>query len=105
MLVVVEYRDVETRLERLFDHEALGRGDILEVDAAEGRRDRGHGFDERLHRRRVDLDVEHVDAGETCLNSTPLPSSTGLAASAPRLPSPRIAVPLLMTATRLPLLV
>ena len=40
-----------------------------------------------------------------CLNSTPLPSSTGLAASAPRLPSPRIAVPLLMTATRLPLLV
>ena len=39
------------------------------------------------------------------LNSAPLPSITGLAASAPRLPSPRIAVPLETTATRLPLLV
>ena len=35
------------------------------------------------------------------LNSTALPSITGLAASAPRLPMPRIAVPLVITATRL----
>ena len=39
------------------------------------------------------------------LNSTALPSITGLAASAPRLPSPRMAVPLVMTATKLPLVV
>jgi hypothetical protein len=39
------------------------------------------------------------------LNSTALPSITGLDASAPRLPSPRIAVPFEMTATRLPLTV
>ena len=39
------------------------------------------------------------------LNSTALPSITGLEASAPRLPSPRMAVPLEMTATRLPLAV
>jgi hypothetical protein len=37
------------------------------------------------------------------LNSTDLPSITGFAASAPRLPSPRMAVPLVMTATKLPL--
>ena len=37
------------------------------------------------------------------LKSTLLPSITGLEARAPRLPSPRIAVPLEITATRLPL--
>jgi len=37
------------------------------------------------------------------LNSTLLPSITGLEASAPRSPRPRIAVPLEITATRLPL--
>jgi len=39
------------------------------------------------------------------LNSTALPSITGLEASAPRLPMPRIAVPLEITATMLPLTV
>jgi len=38
-------------------------------------------------------------------NSTPLPSMTGFEASEPRSPRPRIAVPLLITATRLPLFV
>jgi hypothetical protein len=37
------------------------------------------------------------------LNSTALPSIIGLDAGAPRLPSPRIAVPFDTTATRLPL--
>ena len=37
------------------------------------------------------------------LKRTLLPSITGLDASAPRLPSPRMAVPLEITATRLPL--
>ena len=36
------------------------------------------------------------------LNSTPLPSITGLLAEGPMLPSPSTAVPLVMTATRLP---
>ena len=39
------------------------------------------------------------------LNSTALPSITGFDASAPRLPMPRMAVPLEITATRLPLAV
>ena len=37
------------------------------------------------------------------LNSTALPSITGLEARAPRSPMPRMAVPLEITATRLPL--
>jgi len=36
------------------------------------------------------------------LNKTPLPSITGFEASAPISPNPRTAVPLLITATRLP---
>jgi hypothetical protein len=37
------------------------------------------------------------------LNRTALPSITGFEASAPRSPKPRMAVPLLITATMLPL--
>ncbi|MOA34117.1 hypothetical protein D3C78_1554680 [compost metagenome] len=37
------------------------------------------------------------------LNRSALPSITGLLASGPRSPRPRIALPLLITATRLPL--
>jgi len=39
------------------------------------------------------------------LKRTALPSITGLLASAPRSPRPRMAVPLVITATRLPLAV
>ena len=39
------------------------------------------------------------------LNKTDFPSITGLDASAPKLPKPNIAEPLLITATKLPLLV
>ena len=39
------------------------------------------------------------------LNRIPLPSITGLPASAPMLPSPSTAVPLVTTATRFPLAV
>src|SRR5690606_246043 len=37
------------------------------------------------------------------LNNRALPSITGLLANGPRLPKPRMAVPLVITATRLPL--
>ena len=39
------------------------------------------------------------------LNNTPLPSITGLPANAPMLPKPKTAVPLEITATKLPLAV
>ena len=39
---------------------------------------------------------------ENFLNNTPLPSITGFPAKAPILPSPKTAVPLEITATKLP---
>ena len=46
VLVVVEHRDVEQLLEALLDLEARRRGDVLEVDAAEGRGDAHDGLDD-----------------------------------------------------------
>ena len=46
------------------DVEALGRLDVLEVDAAEGGLERGDDLDELVRVGLVDLDVEHVDVGE-----------------------------------------
>jgi hypothetical protein len=41
-----------------------GRGDVFEIDAAEGRGDAAHRLDELLRMLGMDLDVEHVDVGE-----------------------------------------
>ncbi|MNC96300.1 hypothetical protein D3C83_136400 [compost metagenome] len=51
---------------------------------------------------RASISMSKTSMSAKRLNSTALPSITGLEASAPRLPRPRIAVPLEMTATRLP---
>src|SRR5439155_25146592 len=75
--------------------------DVLEIDAAEGRLQAGDDVDETVGIGLGDLDVEHVDAGEF-LEQQALPSVTGLPASGPMAPGPSTAVPLLITATRLP---
>ena len=49
------------------------------------------------------ISIESISAN--LLNNTDLPSITGFEAKAPKLPSPRMAEPLLITATKLPLLV
>ncbi len=49
--------------------------------------------------------MSNTSTSANLLKSTPLPSITGLPASAPMSPSPSTAVPLLMTATRFPLAV
>ncbi len=64
VLVVVEDRDLHLLAQLTLDLETLGRLDVLEVDAAEGRLQRRDDVDHALDRRRVDLDVEDVDAGE-----------------------------------------
>ena len=46
------------------DVEALGRLDVFQVDAAEGRLQAGDDVDQLVRVGLVDLDVEHVDAGE-----------------------------------------
>ena len=56
------------------------------------------GFDESISR-----SIESISAN--LLNRTALPSITGLDAKAPKFPIPSIADPLLITATRFPLLV
>jgi len=37
VLIVMKHRDIEQLTQALFDDEALGRFDVLEVDAAESR--------------------------------------------------------------------
>ena len=64
VLVVVEDGDVHQLAQALFDDEALGRLDVLEVDAAEGGAEIAHAVDERVGVLRVDLEVDGVDVGE-----------------------------------------
>ena len=51
----------------------------------------------------ISKSIESISAN--LLNRTAFPSITGLEARAPRFPIPRMAEPLLITATKLPLLV
>ena len=64
VLVVVEDRDVEPFLERPLDLEAPRRADVLEVDAAERRRDAHDGLDDVVDVVRVQADRHRVDAAE-----------------------------------------
>ena len=64
MLVVVKDRDLHARLELRLDLEAFRPLDVLQIDAAEGRLQRGHRLDHALDGVGGDFDVEHVDAGE-----------------------------------------
>ena len=64
VLVVVEDRDLHALAQLALDDEALRRLDVLQVDAAEGRLQRRDDVDDPVGVGGVDLDVEHVDAGE-----------------------------------------
>jgi hypothetical protein len=64
VLVVVEDRDVERRLQAVLDLEAARRRDVLEVDSPEARRDRLHRGDDLVHVLRVEADREGVHAAE-----------------------------------------
>ncbi len=64
VLVVVEHRDAHALAQPGLDLEALRRLDVLEIDRAEGRLERGHDLDQLVGVALVDLDVEGVDAGE-----------------------------------------
>ena len=64
MLVVVENRDLHALPQPRLDDEALGRLDVLQVDAAEGRLQARDDLNQLVGIGFVDLDIEHVDAGE-----------------------------------------
>ena len=101
VLVVVEHRDLHALAQPLFDLEALRRLDVLEVDAAERRLERGDDVDERAVSF-ASSSRSNTSMSANFLNRQALPSITGLPASGPMLPRPSTAVPLVMTATRLP---
>jgi hypothetical protein len=101
VLVIMEHGNVHTLAQLLLDVETFRRFDVFQVDTAEGRLQRGHHVDEFIGIELIHFDIEHVDTGEF-LEQNPFPSITGLPASAPMLPSPSTAVPLEITATRLP---
>ena len=60
----MEHRDVEQLAQFLLDQEALGRLDVLEVDAAEGRPEKAHAVDEFIRVLGRDFEVDGIDVGE-----------------------------------------
>ena len=101
VLVVMEDRDLHPLAQLGLDHEAFRRLDVLEIDGAEGRLERGDDVDQLVGIVLVDLDVEDVDAGEF-LEQDRLAFHHRLGGERADAPSPSTAVPLVMTATRLP---
>jgi hypothetical protein len=104
VLVIVEDRDLHRGPERFLDVEALGGLDVLEVDAAHGGLEELAELDDVLGSSEP-TSMSKTSMSANCLKRFPLPSITGLPARAPMLPRPRTAVPLVTTATRLPLAV
>ena len=64
VLVIVEDRNVHDLAQPLLDNEAVGRLDILEVDAAERRAEEPHAVDELVDIGCVDLEVDGIDVRE-----------------------------------------
>jgi len=64
VLVVVEDRNLHALAQLRLDVEAFGRLDVLKIDAAEGRFQRGDDVDELVGIEFVDFNIEYVDAGE-----------------------------------------
>ena len=64
VLVVVKDRNLHALAQLLLDDEALGRLDVFQIDAAEGRLEPRDGFDQFVGIVLGQLDVEHVDVGE-----------------------------------------
>jgi hypothetical protein len=98
VLVVVEDRDVELRLEPRLDLEAPGEEIISRLMPPNPARDRladGHDL-VGLGRRQAD---RPASIPPNSLNRSAFPSMTGMAASGPMLPSPSTAVPSETTAT------
>lgn len=64
VLVIVKDRNIEDFTQPLLDVEALRGFDVFEVDAAEGRLQRGDDVDQLVRVGFIHFDVEHIDAGE-----------------------------------------
>ena len=79
--------------EALLDLERARRGDVLEVDAAEGGLELGSRVSMISSGSLVLTQIGNASTPAKCLNSSALPSMTGMAASGPMSPRPSTAVP------------
>ena len=64
MLVVVKDRYIQALLQFLFDVKTFRSFDILQVDAAEGRRQVLYRLDDLFRIFRIQFDIEYIDIGE-----------------------------------------
>jgi hypothetical protein len=64
VLVVVKDGDVELRLQAFLDVETAGRGDVLQIDAAERRGDPLHGGDDLVGILRAEAEGKGVHPAE-----------------------------------------
>jgi len=62
--IVMKHRDIEQLTQPLFDDEAFGRLDVLEVDAAESRVQEAHAINELVDVAGVDFEIDRVDIGK-----------------------------------------
>ena len=60
MLVVVEHGNVQLLFQRFLNVEAIGRGDILQIHAAEGGSQQAHGLDDLLRVFCIQADGERI---------------------------------------------
>ena len=104
VLVVMEDRDIQLGFQPVFNLKAARRGNILQIDAAEGGRQRFHRRDDLFAVFCRQADGKGIDTAEL-LEEHALPSITGMAASGPISPRPNTAVPSVTTATVLRLMV
>ena len=104
LLIVVPDRDLGLLAQRVQDAEALGLGDVLQVDAAKRRLEQQHGADD-LVRALVSSMMGTASTPPRYLKSRALPSITGRPAFGPMSPRPSTRVPSETTATVLHLLV
>ena len=64
MLIVVEHRNVEQLAQPLLDDEALGRLDVLEIDAAPALAEKLDAVDELVGILGRDFEIDGIDVGE-----------------------------------------
>ena len=98
----MEYRDITALFQLFLDLETSRSRNVLQVDAAKALGDQGNGVDDGIYIFGIHTQRERVHTGKLFEQGT-FALITGMSADGPISPSPRTAVPSVITATRLPL--
>ena len=105
VLIVMEDGNITALFQSALDFKASRSRNILQVYSAKASCQETYSFYNLIHIFASDTQRESIYILQTALKSTHFPSITGIPASGPISPSPRTAVPSVITATRFPLLV